>query len=530
MYRYPYLHYPSKDGIKPLNVSDDIPLRQQLRDHINPYLRTNGMEAIPLDSDYDTASKMLDDRINQRSRFLRGVVDYKGNHRVELSDQRDLDDYVISKYNDNSVKSRLEYAATHVPPVMTGGGRVGLYESSGAAENGAFHMDNDGLYISSSKYIADNFSAPRKGDPDNSAIFTLQIPTGHRDEPNLIKRLALSDFDTYDNEYVNPRFIGSIGTKNMYYDPFRLQTGKSLGSIVKQKAKEAGIPLVEKDVYDLNFDINPDLGYFNKDHYDQVKSLIDADNLLKEKDINFRILSDKFYNDNGLTIQKFPERSNLAHQINYISRLSNNELVEENFESLIKGRDSFGGDFTRNILSQLVYSKDNSTRKFGYAIKDAIRKKDLDKYKQLISSKKMFDSIINEKLGTLKTKYKVSREFRRFSKNPTVLKQIMDEYGAIPRYQMDGFGEHDLFLNNGKKSAKSKIASEGYLLGKRGQKVVDVEDVQYIHKGVSRKEIQQRNNGNIDRQDQTENLSMKNLRNVILPVLGLGALKKKNKK
>lgn len=213
MYRYPYLHYPSKDGIKPLNVSDDIPLRQQLRDHINPYLRTNGMEAIPLDSDYDTASKMLDDRINQRSRFLRGVVDYKGNHRVELSDQRDLDDYVISKYNDNSVKSRLEYAATHVPPVMTGGGRVGLYESSGAAENGAFHMDNDGLYISSSKNIADNFSAPRKGDPDNSAIFTLQIPTGHRDESNLIKRLALSDFDTYDNEYVNPRFIGSIGTK-----------------------------------------------------------------------------------------------------------------------------------------------------------------------------------------------------------------------------------------------------------------------------------------------------------------------------
>lgn len=185
----------------------------------------------------------------------------------------------------------------------------------------------------------------------------------------------------------------------------------------------------------------------------------------------------------------------------------------------------------RKLKDNGISLKDNVGEiKFGYAIKDSIRKKDLDKYKQLISSKKMFDSIINEKLGTLKTKYKVSREFRRFSKNPTVLKQIMDEYGAIPRYQMDGFGEYDLFLNNGKKSAKSKIASEGYLLGKRGQKVVDVEDVQYIHKGVSRKEIQQRNNGNIDRQDQTENLSMKNLRNVILPVLGLGALKKKNKK
>ena len=85
MYRYPYLHYPSKDGIKPLNVSDDIPLRQQLRDHINPYLRTNGMEVIPLDSDYDTASKMLDNRINQRSRFLRGVVDYKGIIELNLA-------------------------------------------------------------------------------------------------------------------------------------------------------------------------------------------------------------------------------------------------------------------------------------------------------------------------------------------------------------------------------------------------------------------------------------------------------------
>lgn len=32
----------------------------------------------------------------------------------------------------------------------------------------------------------------------------------------------------------------------------------------------------------------------------------------------------------------------------------------------------------------------------------------------------------------------------------------MDEYGAIPRYQMDGFGEHDLFLNNGKNLLKVK--------------------------------------------------------------------------
>lgn len=283
IFKYPYLHYPSKDGIKPLNVSDDIPLRQQLRDHINPYLRTNGMEAIPLDSDYDTASKMLDDRIKQRSRFLRGVIDYNGNVRVEDEHQQLLDDNVKSEYGDNSVKSRLEYAATHIPPVMTKGGRIGLYEYDGVSKNVAFYKDNDGLYISSSKNIADNFSAPRKGDPDDSAIFTLQIPTGHRDEPNLIKRLALSDFDTYDNEYVDPRFIGSIGTKNMYYDPFRLQTGKSLGSIVKQKAKEAGIPIVKKDVYDLNFDINPYLGYFNKKHYEEIEQLVKADNLLKEK-------------------------------------------------------------------------------------------------------------------------------------------------------------------------------------------------------------------------------------------------------
>lgn len=128
IFKYPYLHYPSKDGIKPLNVSDDIPLRQQLRDHINPYLRTNGMEAIPLDSDYDTASKLLDDRINQRSRFLRGVMDYKDNMRVKDEYQQLLDDNVNSKYGDNDVKSRLEYAATHIPPVMTKGGRVGLYE------------------------------------------------------------------------------------------------------------------------------------------------------------------------------------------------------------------------------------------------------------------------------------------------------------------------------------------------------------------------------------------------------------------
>ena len=105
-----------------------IPLRQQ-QNHINPYLRTNGMDPIPLDSDYNTASKILDDRINQRSRFLRGVMDYKGNARVKDEYYHLLDDNVNSEYGDNSVKSRLEYAATHIPTVATDGGRVGLYEN-----------------------------------------------------------------------------------------------------------------------------------------------------------------------------------------------------------------------------------------------------------------------------------------------------------------------------------------------------------------------------------------------------------------
>lgn len=528
IFKYPYLHYPSKDGVKPLIVSDNIPLRKQLRDHINPYLRTNGMEAIPLDSDYDTASKMLDDRINQRSRFLRGVIDYKGNARVEDKYQQLLDDKVISQYGDNDVKSRLEYAATHIPPVETNGGRVGLYEEYMNPKNGANSKVNDGLYISSSKHIADNFSAPRGSDPDDSAIFTLQIPTGHRDEPNLIKRLALSDFDVYNNYGMNKG--GSIGVKNMYYDPFRLQTGKSLDSVLKQKAQEAGIPLVERNEEMFDFDLNPELGYFTKGHYDQVKPLIDADNILKDKGINFRILSDKFYNDKGLSVQNYKSRKALAEDIDYVNKLVDDLHYVDPFTKKTVRLESYNDPRFIGILNQFITSKDNSIRKFGFMIRDAVLKKDFDKYEQLISSKKMFDSIINEKLGTLKTTYKVSDKFKRLKNDPAVLKQIMDQYGAIPRYQMDGFGEHDLFLNNGKTSAKSNIASEGYLLGKRGQKVVDVEDVQHIHKGVSRKEIQQRNNGNIDRQDQTENLSMKNLRNVILPVLGLGALKKKNKK
>ena len=528
IFKRPFLHYPSKDGIKPLNVSDDIPLRQQLRDHINPYLRTNGMEAIPLDSDYDTASKILDDRIKQRSRFLRGVIDYKGNHRVSNHSLQNIDDAVNSQYGNNDLNSRLEYSATHIPPVLTNGGRVGLYELFRPPKNGASSKVNDGLYISSSKNIADNFSAPRTGDPDDSAIFTLQIPTGHRDDPNLIKRLALSDFDTYYN--TGSVDGGTIGVKNMYYDPFRLQTGKSLDSVLKQKAQEAGIPLVERNEEIFDFNLNPELGYFTKGHYDQVKPLIDADNILKDKGINFRILSDKFYNDKGLSVQNYKSRKALAEDIDYVNKLVDDLHYVDPFTKETVRLESYNDPRFIGILNQFITSKDNSIRKFGFMIRDAVLKKDFDKYEQLISSKKMFDSIINEKLGTLKTTYKVSDKFKRFKNDPAVLKQIMDQYGAIPRYQMDGFGEHDLFLNNGKTSAKSNIASEGYLLGKRGQKVVDVEDVQHIHKGVSRKQIQQRNNGNIDRQEQTENLSMKNLRNVILPVLGLGALKKKNKK
>nr|DAN22623.1 MAG TPA_asm: hypothetical protein [Bacteriophage sp.]DAX58454.1 MAG TPA: hypothetical protein [Caudoviricetes sp.] len=34
----------------------------------------------------------------------------------------------------------------------------------------------------------------------------------------------------------------------------------------------------------------------------------------------------------------------------------------------------------------------------------------------------MFDSIINEKLGTLKTTYKVSDKFKRLKNDPAVLK------------------------------------------------------------------------------------------------------------
>lgn len=201
----------------------ELPLRDELKTVINPWLKIYGYEPIKLNSTRKQAEQQLEDRISQHNSWVRSVKDAK--------DEAQARDWV-----------------EHIPYEKNGGRR-----GFGGHVKRRYGVGNkyDASYMSTSSDVASGYG-------DDNGRFVVELPRTKESltSPSLSERLLAGDFEMYDSNKVNQDRI-PIGSFSMLEGPYRLQTGRSLLSDMK---KDGLIKQEPMKMYQLKFvdDINPD--------------------------------------------------------------------------------------------------------------------------------------------------------------------------------------------------------------------------------------------------------------------------------
>ena len=204
----------------------ELPLRDELKTVINPWLKIYGYEPIKLNSTRKQAEQQLEDRISQHNSWVRSVRGAK--------DEAQARDWV-----------------EHIPYDEIGGRRGfnGIYKKMYGV-GGKY----DASYMSTSSDIASIYG-------DDNGRFVVELPRTKESltSPSLSERLLAGDFEMYDSQKVGQNRI-PIGSFSMLEGPYRLQTGRSLLSDMKKDGLIKQEPMKK---YQLDFidDINRDAGF-----------------------------------------------------------------------------------------------------------------------------------------------------------------------------------------------------------------------------------------------------------------------------
>ena len=194
----------------------ELPLRDELKTVINPWLKIYGYEPIKLNSTRKQAEQQLEDRISQHNSWVRSVKGAK--------DEAQARDWV-----------------EHTPYEKNGGRRGfnGSYKKMYGV-GGKY----DASYMSTSSDIASNYG-------DDNGRFVVELPRTKESltSPSLSERLLAGDFEMYDSEKVGQNRI-PIGSFSMLEGPYRLQTGRSL---LQDMKNDGAIKLEPMKKYQLDF-------------------------------------------------------------------------------------------------------------------------------------------------------------------------------------------------------------------------------------------------------------------------------------
>lgn len=184
-----------------------LPLRDELKTVINPWLRRYGYETINLNATREQAEQQLENIISQHNTWVRSV---KGAR------------------NQTEAQNWVE----RIPRENNGGRRgfLGLRGRYGVGEK------YDASYMSTSSSIADLYG-------DDKGRFVVELPRTEKSltSPSLSERLLAGDYEMYNAQGVG-RDYSPIGSFSMLEGPYRLQTGRSL----LQDMQKDGFLKVEK--------------------------------------------------------------------------------------------------------------------------------------------------------------------------------------------------------------------------------------------------------------------------------------------
>ena len=246
-YTYPQLLY--KRRLPKLNIKD-IPLREELKTRINPWLKLLGYKTIDLNSTKEQAEQRLQEIIDEHRSFLRGARDPKGARTISkeqaIINYNNAANGAMDAYGENTPESRTKYSVEYISNSPTGYGRSGLWERDGsyitpmAKRFGLDPNKHDALYMSTSDDVARSFS--HASNRDGIAYLVRLLNPNIDKSANLSKRLLLSDWDLYNADSVW-RNYPPIGTFSMFEGPYRLQTGRSLIEDIKKS--DPNVPKLE---------------------------------------------------------------------------------------------------------------------------------------------------------------------------------------------------------------------------------------------------------------------------------------------
>ena len=459
-YTYPQLLY--KRRLPQLNIKD-IPLREELKTRINPWLKQLGYKTIDLNSTKEQAEQQLQEIIDEHRSFLRGARDPKNAQTISEEQARinynNAANGAMDAYGEHTPESRTKYSVEYVSSSPTGYGRSGLWEPDGShitkmAKN--FGLDpnkHDALYMSTSDNIARTYQHAHNRE---GAAYLVRLLNPNIDKSaNLSKRLLLSDWDLYNGDKVY-RNYPPIGTFSMFEGPYRLQTVRSLIEDIKKS--DPNVPKLE----------------FAKigEHVDQTNNTY-----LKFRGIMNRINSklrdlgiDTQLHEYGISFNPDGTQNGIGtifHPVG-LQELDNRILVAEKYFSSQDPKEK--SYFLKRIRDHgLISDKQFKAVKFSgnqkYIDKKKIIMKAVRQYKD--DAYKLANKKATPTKTSLKNQYEYLHDYNRLS-------AFLKERGILPRYDLETFNKDVVIGNEApfknytiNRPIKKIIHSE--VIGKRGE-------------------------------------------------------------
>lgn len=459
-YTYPQLLY--KRRLPQLNIKD-IPLREELKTRINPWLKQLGYKTIDLNSTKEQAEQQLQEIIDEHRSFLRGARDPKYAQTISKEQARinynNAANGAMDAYGENTPESRTKYSAEYVSSSPTGYGRSGLWDRDGSritkmAKN--FGLDpnkHDALYMSTSDNIARTYQHARNRE---GVAYLVRLLNPNIDKStNLSKRLLLSDWDLYNGDRVQ-RNYPPIGTFSMFEGPYRLQTGRSLIEDIKKS---------DPNVPKLEFEKTGDFVDQTNNTYLKFRGIMNRINS-KLRDLGI----DTQLHEYGISFNPDGTQNGIG-TIFYpfgLQELDDNIQVVKEYFSSQNPEKKF------HLLMHMSVNGLISDKQFK-AVKFSGNQKYIDKKKIIMKAVRQYKDkayeLANKKYTptkrSLKNQYKYLHNYNRLS-------AFLKERGILPRYDLETFNK-DIVIGNEapfknytiNRPIKKIIHSE--VIGKRGE-------------------------------------------------------------
>lgn len=503
---------------------------EQLKNVVNPLLKRQGYPTVKNAGELETTMR------RHRS-FLRGVRDpYKTAPDADMDGAvQGIPDYyplgtledrrnaigaaesALKYYGINTPDSRLLVSEGVIPKYSTGHGRASLFGSTRGwynytTEKGAIVggdvMDNapgllskylkvspehqDAMYVSASPSVLREYSTswknPREGMAARVTIPNEPIKPGE----SLADFYERSNFQLYAGYTGGGRDIASsaqpMSNFQLFEEPYRLQTGRSLQS---DMAKEYLGNRMSKVQHSAFFEDPFDIAQFEQ----QRESLLQLGNKFG---VDFSNMYPEIVAPSGN--KGILAHKNAAAKLGDVVALYEHDggtglglsvhdakhLVEEGLLSK-KTFDLYSkisNQYYRTSMSKPTGAYDTK-RMSDWESRMAKQKDNLAKFAtKYILNKNTLTKAKSQYFKAVKPTYELSKEYVKYMHDPENIIKFMRDKGVAPLYEMPSFGKAEVFSTNGqgwgygpktRNFAPSKNASQGIIIGNRGEKVLDVQ-------------------------------------------------------